>query len=206
MIIKTLSRELINLNFRAARLPVTAYQRVALRGDEATEWPVAVAFDSAEATVKATIGGLLRDERMLTDARLQQAKVTQLRRAIEQKAAGAQKHVEAEERFEQRITETEQQKQRLEAQAREREQQLAREKAQAKQKVAKEAARKQEAADKAAAARQERIEADERAAELRRIQAESQALAEKERAVAAEEKVTQLDAAAKATKRIRTAK
>ena len=206
MLLKTISRELINLNFRAARLPVSVYERVARRGDEAGTWPVAAAFDSAEASIKQTLGSVFRDEQLLTDARLQRAKVTQLREAMQQKAAAARTKAEAEARFEQRTTEAERQKERLEQQAQQREQELAREKAQAKQRVAEEAARKKQAAQKAAAARQQQIAADERAAELRRVQAEAEAVAEKERALNAEEQVTQLDAAAKATKRVRTAK
>ncbi len=205
MNLKTIPRELINLNLKAARLPVDTFQRVTRRGQDAAEWSVAIAIDSAEATVRETLGGLLGDSQLLDDARLQRAKVAQMRKAIEEKAAAARTEVQSEARYEQRKAAVEQQKDHVEQQANQREQQLEREKAQAKQRIAAEAARKQEAADKAAKARQDRIAADERAAELRRLNAESAALAEKERALAAADKVAQLDAAAKATKRARKA-
>ena len=205
MDITTLPRELINLNLRAARLPLTAVELVARRGQGSAEWPPAIAFESAQATVRETFGGLLHDEILLADGRLQRAKVNELRHALEAKAEAVRKQAEADERYEERKSQVERQEQQAEQQAGQRQRQLEREKARAKGKVADEAARKKQAANKAAQLRQEQLEAQERDAEARRLEAESVALTEKERALAAQERVGRLDAAAKATKRARTA-
>ena len=205
MNIKTIPRELINLNIRAARLPLSLLERATGRDAELGS-PISIALDTAEATVKETLGGLLNDEHLLSDARLTRAKLAKLEQAAEQAAAAERREVVAEERLDAQLSSAQERQRQVEQDARLRKQQLAQEKAQAKQRVAAEAAQQKQAAAKAAAARQAQIDADKRVLDLKRLDAEAQALADKERAIAADERVTQLDAAAKATKRARTRK
>jgi len=204
MDITTLPRELINLNLRAARLPLTAFELVARRGQDAALWPPAIAFESAEATVRETLGGLLRDETLVADARLQRVRVNELRHALESKAAAVEKQAEADQQYQQRKAQVARQQETVEQRADERQRDLDKAKADAKRKVAEDAARKKEAADKAARQRAERLRAEERVAETRRLHAEAVALKERERALAAEKKVVRIDGATKATKQLRT--
>ena len=70
------------------RLPLTAVERVARRGEDTASWPPALAFERAEAAVKGFVGRLTRDEVLVGSANLQRAAVTRREEACRQGGRG----------------------------------------------------------------------------------------------------------------------
>jgi hypothetical protein len=202
MDIMTIPRRVLGLNLELARLPLTAYERVARGGDGS--WAGAIAFDTAEAAVKEAFGNLWHDEQLLTDARLQRAKAQQLRTALEREAEAEAKRAQADTELERRRTQAEAQRERVEETNEARRQRLEQEKQQAKQQLAEEAAQKKAAARKVTEAQTQQVKRQEQEAEKRRLAAEANALREQERALAAQERAQRLETAAAVTKKART--
>jgi hypothetical protein len=65
----------------AMRLPLT--MAASVRGRDADEWPPLLVFDGLAAGVREFAGGVLHDEDLVHAARLERAKVSQLRKATE---------------------------------------------------------------------------------------------------------------------------
>jgi hypothetical protein len=68
------------------RLPLTAVEVIAGHNQDGTAWPPSLAFESFEAAAKQVAGSLLRDDTLVQEGRLAQAKVAQLRKATELEA------------------------------------------------------------------------------------------------------------------------
>jgi len=81
MDIQQLPRTAVRLSVVAARAPLNAAEALLGHRGEA-EWPPALAFDSAQAAVKETLGSLLHDRALVDEGHLIQAKVDKLRQAI----------------------------------------------------------------------------------------------------------------------------
>ena len=165
MQIQEIPRAYVNFALGAARLPVTAAERVLHRSDDA-QWPPTLAFEQAEASIKQAVGSLLRDSTLVSEGRLVEAKVARLREAAELEANAR----EVTERADRRLAaERDAEQQRLDEAERETQQRL-------------DAARQDEIRRKQEV--DEEIRAEERRmAEAR--QAEEAALAEKERSARA---------------------
>ena len=204
MDIKAFPRKWLDLNLQVARLPLSLAERVTghTNGDAAT-WGPAIAFEGAEASVKQAVGTLLRDEVLLDDARLQQAKVDELREAVARTLIAEQERSDADAELRAKREQAEQQRRRAAEEAERRKQQLEREKAEAKRKVQEEADRKKAAAREAAAKKQQEAERRETAARLKAADAEAKALAKEEQAVRAAGQATDLEARAQVTKAAR---
>jgi hypothetical protein len=193
MNIRDIPRGVVHAGLQAARLPLTAVERVARRDQAATQWPPAVAFDAFEATVKQAAGTILRDPKLLAEARLEQAKVAELERAGELEAEATHREQEAAAALDKRLAQDEARRadanQRIEAQA-----EAARQDAATRKRQADQAARsREEAARKLEAKQAAAIDAQERAATRQALDAERAALATERKAITAKTKVAKID-------------
>jgi hypothetical protein len=102
---------------RTARLPLDAVEGVVRRGQHDVEWPPAIAFDSFEATVKQFAGSIFHDDELTQEGLLGQARVTQLRKAVELDALAEQREAQAEDEFQQRRQTDEQNREEIQKQA-----------------------------------------------------------------------------------------
>jgi colicin import membrane protein len=193
MQIQQIPRTVIKTYLRAARLPLNAAESVLHRGEQTSEWAPTLAFDGAEASVKQVLGSLLRDDALVEEGRLAQAKVAQLRKAAELEAVAEQHKAEADMNYEQRKQADEQRRKQVQQQADAREAQVKRQRAEEKRKADEEARRKAQAAAKAQEATDKAIAKQERAARATRLAAEQDALAEERKAVSAKAAVIDLD-------------
>lgn len=200
--LQTIPRTVVRSYLRLGRLPLDAAGSV-LNRDGAEDWAPALVFDSVEATVLQAVGSLLKDDELVTQGRLAEARVTQLRRAAELEAQAEAKRTEADAEYRERVETDQQKRRRIAREADQREAALAQEKS-VKKREADEKARKQaEASRKVEAAQQKAVAKQERAAKGKRIEAEQEALVDEKRAVQAEEAVLDLDAALRTTKAVR---
>lgn len=199
---QTIPRTIVRSYLKLGRLPLDAAGSV-LNKDGAEDWAPALAFDSVEATVLQTIGSFLKDDELVTQGRLAEARVAQLRRAAELEAQAEAKRVEADADYRERVDTDQERRQRVENEADQREAALAREKA-TKQREADQKARKQaDAAQKIESVQQKAVAKQDRAARLSRVEAEQEALADETRAVQADQAVLDLDKALRTTKAVR---
>jgi hypothetical protein len=202
MQLQEIPRTAVRTYLRAARLPVTAAATF-LRRDGQDDWPPALAFESFEAGVKQVMGSVLRDEELVHEGRLAQAKVGQLRKAVELESVADQHKADADEEFNERLQADEERRAQVERQAAESEAALDRQRAEEKRRADDKARRQAEAARKAEAASQKAVAKQERAARATRVSAEREALTEERQAATAKRKVTQLDKDLEATKATR---
>jgi len=196
---RSINRTIINASFQGLRLPLTAVERVTHNSEEPA-WPPAVAFESFEAGAKKVLGSILRDDDLVEQGRLLQAKVSELAEAerLETKAEITRQAAAAE--LAERQEAAQRQREEAEARAEERETALARETVAKKDKAAEEARKRQAAAAKAEELRERVLTTQERAAKRTRISAEAIVLDQKSEALAAAKKAEVIDAALEAKK------
>jgi flagellar biosynthesis GTPase FlhF len=175
---------LVGTSLQAARLPLTAAAKATGQSSN-EEWPPALMFEGVEAAVETTVGGLLRDDTLVSRGRLRQARLTKLKEAAGKQAA--------EKRREQVEEPTEQREQRLQQEA-----------AKRKQQVAKTAAERKAATAKQTAAQRKVVERQERDAKLAAAEAESKALSKEKAALVAEDTTVALDEAIDVNREART--
>ena len=204
MPITTIPRTLIKASLQGLRLPLTAVERVTHNvsdNDQAGQnWPPAVAFDSFEAGAKQMLGSLLRDDELVKEGKLQQAKLDELRRAASLRAEAQQTRAQADDQLLQRQDAADATRDRIEEQAAERERQVEQHKATAQHQVRAAAAQREDAAERVNKAREKAVTDRERAAAKSRIDAESAALETRKQALGAESDVQSIDAALEAKK------
>jgi hypothetical protein len=203
MQLQRIPRTIVCTWLRTARLPLDAVEAVVHRGEHDVEWPPAIAFDSFEATVKQFAGSILHDDELTQDGRLAQARVAQLREAVELDAVAEQHKTQAEAEFEERRQADEQHREEVQKQADQREAALERERAEKKRRAADEDARKRKQAAQVEAVEERIVEREDRVARATRIVAERDALQHERKAVAAEGRVTDLDGKLEDTKAAR---
>lgn len=201
--LQTIPRTIVRNYIQAARLPLTAAEAVLKRGQPTKDWAPTLAFESAEATVLQAVGSFLKDDELVTQGRLIEARITQLRRAAELEAQAEAKRTQADADYRERVESDQERRQRIAAEADQREQALAQEKARKTQEADAKARKQAENARKVEAAQQKAVARQERSARLSRVEAEQAALADEKRAVAADEAVLDLDAAIRTTKAVR---
>jgi hypothetical protein len=201
--LQTIPRTFVRNYLQAVRLPLTVAETVLKRGQETEEWGPTLAFDAVEATVLQKVGSFLRDEDLVTQGRLAEARVTQLRRAAELEAKAEAKRTEADAEYRERVETDEERRRRIAAEADQREAAVAAEQDRKKAAADRKAREQAEAARKIEAAQQKAVTKQERNARKTRIEAEQSALADERRAAAAEEAVLDLDAALATTKAVR---
>jgi len=202
--VRTLQRSAVGLYLQAARLPLTAYERLARKGQSREDWPPAVAFDGFEAAVRTFVGSILRDDELTGRGQLERARVGQLRKAAELEALAESKRQEADTQLRERRERDEQQRRRVEEQAAERQRALeAKRKKQAQQAAEQAAERKREAAKTDASVRKA-LTKQQRSARSVAVQSESKALAARQQALQASTSVDQIDSAIEAAKEKRS--
>jgi hypothetical protein len=193
MQLQQIPRTIVCTWLRTARLPLDAVEAVVRRGEHDVEWPPAIAFDSFEAMVKQLAGSIFHDDELTQDGRIAQARVAQLRKAVELDAVAEQRKKQADVEFEQRRQADEQHRQEVQKQAEQREAALERERAEKKRRAAEEDARKRNQAAQLEKIEEKKVEREDRAARAARISAERDALQHERKAVAAKNRVTDLD-------------
>jgi hypothetical protein len=203
MQLQQIPRTIVCTWLRTARLPLDAVEAVVRRGEHDVEWPPAIAFDSFEATVKQLAGSIFHDDELAQDGRIAQARVAQLRKAVELDVVAEQRKTQADVEFEQRRHADEQHRQQVQKQADQREAALERERAEKKRRAGEEDARKRNQAAQLEKAEEKKVEREDRAARATRISAERDALQQKRKAVAAKSRVTDLDEKLEDTKAAR---
>jgi hypothetical protein len=193
MELKEIPRTWVRSYVQLVRLPLTAAERV-VKPAEPEVWPPAVAFDALEAGIKQFAGTVLRDNELVEEGRVKQAKVSAARRAVELEADA-----------EQREQRDEQLREQVRQEADRPEDELARQRAERQRKADEEARRKEQAAAKAEQAADKVIARQDRAARSTKVRAEREALAKEKTAAAAKSDVLALDAELEATKAVRKA-
>jgi hypothetical protein len=196
-------RTAVRVWLRAARLPLQAVEAMTRRGDHDAEWPPTLAFESFEAQVKQVAGAVLRDDDLLEEGRLTQAKVGQLRRAAELETVAQRREATAAAKHEAEKEAADQRRRRVERVANEREQSLAREREAEKRKVERDAQRKEAQAARTAAATDKEVQRQERAAARTRLDVERAALRKERTAVAAKRRAVSTDQKIRTTKAAR---
>lgn len=203
--IQEVPRTAVRLSLTAGRLPLTAVESVfGHQGDEA--WPPALAFDGFEASVKQTIGGLLRDRSLVEEGRLIEAKVDKLRHAVQLDEVAEQRRRDADAEFQQRRHEDEQRRKEADRAAMERKAQAAKaakaKKQRAQERAAKKAAEARQVEEKAETA----LDRQARQARTTTIAAEQKAVATKKAAARRARAAETTDAKIEASKAVRAAK
>ena len=82
MQLNTIPRTAVKATLLGLRLPICGVEALTGQTGNAS-WPPAIAFEGFEAGVKQVVGSFLRDDELVDEGRVQQAKVTELRRAVE---------------------------------------------------------------------------------------------------------------------------
>ena len=196
---------LVRTSLRVARFPLDAAESVLRRGQRDGEWEPTIAYEGVEATVKRLAGSVLRDDKLVEEGRLQQAKVEKLRKAATLESQARAKERQADEEFRQRRQADEERRRQVARQADQQEDALARQRAAREKAAAEEQRRKEAAARKVEAASKKAVATKARKARATRVAAESEALAAKRDAVEAKAEVAALDAAIETTKAVRQA-
>ena len=80
MELNTIPRTAVRATLLGLRLPICGVEVLTGQTGNAS-WPPAMAFEGFEAGMKQVVGSILRDEELVDEGRIQQAKVTELRRA-----------------------------------------------------------------------------------------------------------------------------
>ncbi len=191
---------------RTARLPLDAVEAVVRRGEHDVGWPPAIVFDAFEATVKQLAGSIMHDHELTQDGRVGQARVAQLRKAVELDAVAEQRKTQADAEFQQRRQADEQHRHDLQRQADQREAALERERAEQKRTAAQERARKRQRAAQVEAIEEKIVEREDRAARTTRIAAERDALQHERDALAAKGRVSDVADELESTKAARKSK
>jgi len=185
---------LVGTTLQAARLPLNAAAKATGQaGNE--EWPPSLMFEGVEAAVETTVGGLLRDDTLVSRGRLRQARIMKLKEAAQLEAIAESERAEAADELAARKQAAEKRREQVEETAEQREQQLEQEAAKRKQQVAKTAAQRKAATAKQTAAQRKVVEKQERDAKLAAAEAESKALTKEKAALVAEDTTVALDEA-----------
>lgn len=201
-VLQEIPRTAVRTTLWAARLPLTFAE--AVRGSD-PEWPPALAFDSLAAGARELVGGVLRDDEMVHAARLQRARVEELRRAGELDSRAEQTREQADEQLEARRERDARQRAKVRQETKQRAQAATRAKREQDADIASQARTRKQAAQRAETATKERVEKQERASRVARLDAEERALHEERRAVAASGAAVDADRELEARKAARRA-
>lgn len=201
-ILRIAPRAVVTGYLRAARLPLTAAERVAKQqGNEA--WPPALAFEAAQATVETVAGSLLRDPDMIEDGRLRQAKVAKLRKADALNTEAEFEKEQARQVEQQRKAEIAEQRKQTMQQAKQRKENVEQQAAAEERTVGAKAAKKAAAVRQQKAKQEKFIERRERTGRTQALDAEAKALEIVKDALEAEEKTDVIDATIEGSKQAR---
>src|SRR5690606_14314468 len=162
---------------KGARLPLTAVEAVAKRGEDTAGWPPSVAFEKVEATVKDVVGRITRDEQLIGLARLQRAEVAKREQASLERAEATAVRRDAAQAAAARRDQIEDLREEVEAGATATEQEIEEASAAAERQVEARAAKKRAGARKAAAAKKKATARTAKQAKKKRLEAAADAVA-----------------------------
>jgi hypothetical protein len=193
---------LVRRGLQAARLPLTLME--VLRRRDGDSRP-ALAFDAIGATVKSTVGSLVRDHALAEEGRLERARVAELGRAQQLEDEAAQRRAAADAKLDSRLAEDERRREQMEREASEELEAAALERDRKERQAKQEAAKKADAAERAQAAAERAVEKRERAARSEKLAAERKAVQSARKAVGAKKAVKRVDKKLKNTQEARRA-
>lgn len=197
--ITSIPGNIVRASLQGLRLPLTAVEAVT-RPDDTLSWPPALAFDSFEAGAKQVFGSLLRDDELVREGRLQQAKVQEATKAARLEAEAEQTHQQGDADLVQRRDHLTDARDQQEQRAQQRRQQIEQERAERERKIRQETAARQQAVAKSTQLREKAVTAQEREARRTRVREESAALQKKSAALTAARRADTLGNAAAARK------
>jgi colicin import membrane protein len=200
MQIDQIPRVAARTGFRAARLPLTAAETVFRRGDD---WAPTRAYETVEARFKQMVGRVVRDDELVAEGVLEQAKTRQLGKATALESSAEREKEAADAAFEQRRKADEEEREQVEAQAAARKRAADQERAQKQQRIEAEAAQRARASQEAKARSEEAIAKQERSARKEKVAAEREAVHDERKAVEAERDVHEVDEQLEAAKAAR---
>jgi hypothetical protein len=200
MQIRQIPHTAVRTGFRAARLPLTVAETV-FRRDE--EWLPTRAYETVESRFKQVMGRAVRDDELVEEGILEQAKTVQLAKAATLASQAERDKELADASFEERRKADEEQRERVAKLAEERKRAADQQRAEEKRQAEAAAATKASAAQNAQAATEKAIAKQERQARGAKAQAERDALHEERRAVEAEKGVRKADKKVEAAKTAR---
>jgi hypothetical protein len=200
MQIRQIPRNAVRTGFRAARLPLTVAETV-LRREE--EWLPTRAYETIESRFKQVIGRAVRDDELVEEGILEQAKTVQLGKAATLESQAQHDRERADAAFEERRNADEKERQRVAKQAEERKRAADEKRAEKKQQIDAAAAEKAGAAQMAQAATEKALGKQKRDTRREKVEAEREAVKEERRAVEAERGVRQADKEVEAAKAAR---
>lgn len=203
MQVQQLPGKVVGTCLQALRLPVSAAEMVLRRGRHDEAWEPALAFDSFGANVKKLVGSVMGDTQLAEQATLEQAEVTQSRRAALLEAEAEARKARADADLRERVKADEQLKEQASESAQRSQARLDEESERRQEHLDTAAEAKAQAAAKAESAAKKAVARQERAARATRLAAEQEALAEERRAIEAKGEVLDLDAELEASKRAR---
>ena len=184
MQLNTIPRTTVKATLLGLRLPLCGVEVLTGQTGNAS-WPPAMAYEGFEAGVKQVVGSILRDEELVDEGRIQQAKVTELRRAVELEVRADQKRAAGDRELRERQARAQDERDKAEQDALRREQVIERDQRAAEQRVARELGKKAAAIEATTQQRGKRVTAAEREAGLTRVDQESTALKQQRRALQA---------------------
>jgi hypothetical protein len=200
MQIQRIPQRAVRTTFRAARLPLTVAETV-FRRDE--EWLPTRAYETVESRFKQVIGRAVRDDELVEEGILEQAKTVQLGKAATLESQAQHERELADATFEDRRKADEEQRERVAEAAEERKRGAEQKRAEEHRQADAAAAKKAGAAQKAQAATEKAVAKQKRDARGEKVKAEREAVKDERRAVEAERDVRQANKKLEAAKAAR---
>jgi hypothetical protein len=200
MQIRQMPRVAARTGFRAARFPLTVAETVLRRDDE---WLPTRAYETVESRVKQVVGRAVRDNELVEEGILEQAKASKLGKAAALESAARQEREQADASFDERREADEKEREEIAAETAERKEAAERERAEKKRQADATAAEKARAAQEAEAASKKAVAKHEREARHHKVKAEREAVHDERRAVEAEKEIRKADEKLEAAKAAR---
>jgi hypothetical protein len=198
----TLPRTVVKTYLCGLRLPLSGLEAMTGHRDDDT-WPPALAFEGFEAGAKVVVGSVLRDSQLVDEGHVQQAKLSELRRATELEVEAEQMRATADAKATARVEQADRRHEQADEEAEQRTREAEARQRRAQQAAKRRQAQRAEAVARADAAREKRVARTARTTRTRAVRAESAALTRQRRAVAAADKVATLDRAVQQKKTTR---
>jgi hypothetical protein len=202
--LQEIPRTVVRTWLRAAQVPLRVVERVAHR-DDAAEWPPALVFESFEAQVKQVVGGVLRDDELVAEGRLIEAKVGQLRKAAQLETVAERRKATAVAREQATRESAQQRRRRVAREAAQRDEALERERTAKKQRAEQAAERERRDAARSETAARKALARKERAAAQTRVAGERRAVSKQRAASTAKKRAVSADKQIRATQAVRRA-
>jgi hypothetical protein len=203
MDVRNVGRTALDTWLRISRAPFDAASRLLPNGTEGPRTPAILVLDRVDATIRDTVGTLLRDDQLREDAGRRRIAADERERALELRIEAEAKKREADARLAQRHESVERQRADAEQRAEQQKRQAEREKTEREQRAKQAAAKQARAVEKA---EQQKLAAAETKAKKRRLRVldtEAGALDTEVEALTATDEAQRLRKAASAAKAAR---